>query len=480
MLKQGFSENQLSRLSDFIEIKMALHFPKDRWNDLECRADKAKKKLGFGDSETFVSWLVSSPLTQEQQEVLTGEFAISETYFWREPKIFEALMNEILPVLIPAVSKGGKNLRIWSAGCATGEEPYSIAIALRDLMVKTGFCNISIMATDISQRNLRKAMTGIYGEWSFRNSPAWLRQKYFRHIDEKQYEIIPEIRKMVTFGYLNLAEDIFPSLSNNTNEMDIIFCRNVLMYFSQENIKRIGRNFFSSLVANGWLIVSGTELSDHLFPQFTAVHFPESVFYRKAGDRPDHFSARESPFSTVSELPRSAPVGMSLQSGKALLPVTEKRSDIAAHSLNQPGQGHAEHDSTTNTLKSAILSIRKLANQGRLAEALELCEKAIATNKLDPTLHFMHANIFQEQNKETEAVASLRRAIYLDRNYVLAHFTLGNILLRLGNARGARKSFENVIELLSTCKVEDTLPDSDGLTAGRLGEIVHNTIKLGE
>ncbi len=162
--------------------------------------------------------------------------------------MFEALEDRILPELIRSRSVGNRRLRIWSAGCATGEEPYSIAIALRRALPVPEDWRITILATDINPHILRKASAGVYGEWSFRNAPPWLKGTWFRPKKDGKLEILPEIRKMVSFAYLNLAEDIFPSPVNNTNAMDLIFCRNVLMYFAAERAQEIGESLRGCLL----------------------------------------------------------------------------------------------------------------------------------------------------------------------------------------------------------------------------------------
>ncbi|MFZ3044377.1 MAG: CheR family methyltransferase, partial [Desulfatirhabdiaceae bacterium] len=218
-MKAGLSDSLLSQLSEFFAGKMALHFPPARFRDLEHRANSAAKEFGFDDNTAFIRWLVSSPLTRDQIEILASHFTIAETYFWREPQVFEALQEHIVPELMRLREKGQKRLRIWSAGCATGEEPYSLAIALRRIIPDLEKWRVTILATDINPRILRKATAGVYGEWSFRNAPPWLKNEYFNRKDDGKFEILPQFRKMVTFAYLNLAEDNFPSTWNNTNAM---------------------------------------------------------------------------------------------------------------------------------------------------------------------------------------------------------------------------------------------------------------------
>jgi chemotaxis protein methyltransferase CheR len=127
----------------------------------------------------------------------------------------------------------------------------------------------------------------------------------------------------------------------------------------------------------------------------------------------------------------------------------------------------------------AVLSIRELADQGKLSEALTSCEGALAEDKLNPGLHFLRAIILQELNRIDEAGASLKRTLYLDQNFVLAHFALGNIVLRQGKALAAKKHFENVLTLIKECKSEEILPESEGLTAGRFREIIRATMETG-
>ncbi|MDE2258962.1 MAG: protein-glutamate O-methyltransferase CheR, partial [Betaproteobacteria bacterium] len=226
------SDALLSQLSDFLESHIGLHFPKERWRDLERGIAAASRESGHLQTETFVDWLLSAPLTRTQIEGLASHLTVGETYFFREKRSLEIFEEQILPELVRARGETERHLRIWSAGCCTGEEPYSIAMLLDRLIPDLKKWNVTILATDINPQFLRKAVLGVYGEWSFRNMPSWLKEQYFKRRENGRFEIQPRIRKMVTFSYLNLAEDAYPSLVNNTNAMDVIFCRNVLMYFS--------------------------------------------------------------------------------------------------------------------------------------------------------------------------------------------------------------------------------------------------------
>ena len=287
-MNRKLTEEELSMVCEVIASRMGLHFPKERWAMLSRNLALAATEFGFHKMSGFIQWLLSATLNKDQIEVLASYLTISETYFWREPKVFVAFTDYILPELIRSKDKGKgerkkekekKSIRIWSAGCSTGEEPYSIAMALHQTINKIEDWDISILATDINPRAIQKAMSGIYGTWSFRNSPSWLKSTYFHLRGDRKYEIIPEIKKMVTFSCLSLVE---MSAISNASMMDIIFCRNVLMYFTPDWINKIAESFFQTLTDDGWFVVSSCELSSQVFPQFKSVNFPGAVIYRKS------------------------------------------------------------------------------------------------------------------------------------------------------------------------------------------------------
>ena len=495
-MKHTLPDVQLSQLSEMIAAKTALHFPKKRWGDLEHKVGSAAKEFGFTGKEEFIQRLLSSPLTTAQLDILASYLTIHETYFWREPQVFEALVAQVLPALVRSRENSSRSIRIWSAGCATGEEPYSIAIALRRAIPALKDWQITILATDINPRILRKAMAGVYSTWSFRNAPQWLLEGYFHCKKDGVFEILPEIRNMVTFAYLNLAEDIYPSPLNNTNAIDIIFCRNVLMYFAPERAKQVGQGLYRSLVEGGWLMVGASELSQIFFPQFASVQLPGAIVYRKethGSPLPGVFPYEWPPpfqkptaqpqaeFNTAVEL--TPPLFQFHEAEKALVTGNQSlpQNEYAAV-VEQTAQAtglEIIEKSEEETLPSKAHLIRALSDQGKLSEALTLCEETLASDKLNPRLHFLHAIILQELNRIEEAGASLKRTLYLDQNFLLAHFALGNLGLRLGKARAAKKHFENVLTLLKDNRPEDILPESEGLTAGRFREIILATMETG-
>jgi len=463
----------LSRLSELLAAQTGLHFPTERWSDLERGIAAAAPAFGMANVEACAHRLLSAPLTRSQIEILASHLTVGETYFFREKTGFGILEEHVFPELIRTRMSTERRLRIWSAGCCTGEEPYSIAMLLDRLIPHPREWNVTILATDINPASLRKAAEGDYGEWSFRGTPAWVRERYFKHGKNARFELQPSIRKRVAFSYLNLADDVYPSLTNNTNAMDVIFCRNVLMYFSAARAQKVIDNLHRSLVDGGWLIVSPAETSTSLFSRFTAVGFPGAVLYRKqkSGVRNQDVETGHGYWSTALGLLPGAlpPTPAAIVADTALVTPLYEAPLSLDHSTVRPAEAPPLE---INDSEASSRMARTCANQGKLTEAAERCEQAIAADKLNPAHQYLLATIRQELGQSDAATQSLMRALYLDPDFVLAHFALGNLCLSQSRRREAERHFDNALTLLHAHPHDELLPESEGLTAGRLTEII--------
>lgn len=501
-MSRQISDRQLSRLSEYVTGWLGLHFPKKRWNDLERAICHAAQELEFENTDACIERLVSGQLVKEQEEILAGHLTIGETYFFREQKSFDILENRILPDLIASRRGREQRLRIWSAGCSTGEEPYSLAILLSRLIPDLHEWQITILATDINSRSLGKAVQGVYGDWSFRGVQQWIRQKYFTKTPDGRYELPYAIRRMVTFSILNLAEDNYPSLSTNTNAMDIILCRNVLMYFEQQHQHRVIQGFQRSLLDGGWLVVSPCETSPAYSACFETVMFPGAAFYKRneQGGKlhvivppvPAGIADACFPYPLVPVLaakpplpaPPTVPDTVKPAAPRAQLSLYEE-----ALALYRQGSYKEAADMLSGLLlrneagiatqpafgKAVALMAQAQANRGEIALALEWVEKAVAVDKLNAELYYLRATIFQEQGEIPKAMASLKQAIYLDQAFVMAHFALGTLTLQNGKSREAGKHLANALSLLGACPADDQVPGAEGMTTGRLAEIITTT-----
>lgn len=482
----------LSEASELISSVMGLHFPESRMNDLERNLASAAHEFGFRDTESFKRWLLINPLSKDHIEKLASHLTVGETYFFREKENFAALEEHILPELIRLRQGGERRLRIWSAGSSTGEEPYSIAILLRKLIADLNEWNITILATEINPVAIKKAVEGIYTEWSFRGTAAWVKEGYFRKTKDGRHRINPQIKDMVTFSYLNLAEDVYPSLLNNTNAMDLIICRNVLMYFSPKHTKRVIHSFYNCLMDKGWLMVSPTEAFDVISTMFTAVNFTGATVFRKDARRAETTQAQvqtevyQAPVSVAAaeKLPASIGYAVRPEAGKPGKKAPDKTLYTEAAAAFEKGQYNeavkrleALSPEGEENAKASILLSQAYANQGRLEKAARECEKAIAADILNAQSHYLHAIILQEQGHLDEAAGALRKAIYLNHDFALAYFVLGNIMGRLGKHRRSKKHLKAARGLLSSYKPEDVPVGGGGITAGRFLKIISTKIQ---
>jgi chemotaxis protein methyltransferase CheR len=280
-MKPDLTDIEYANVCQAITARTGLNFSSGEKTNLSRILARAAKNLAFEDLSTMVRWVISPSTGNDLFESLVPYLTNSETYFWREPMVFAALTENILPEIIALKKDKGKKINVWCAGCSTGEEAYSIAIALYRTIPEIQDWHISILATDIDKKSLKAAQKGVYGSWSFRNTPLWLKNRYMNRLDNNEWEVIPDIKEMVTFSGFNLIQDNYLTTVCRNLEIDIIFCRNVLMYFTNEWAAKVSQKLFDTLSNEGWLIVSSCELSSELFPEVTPKNFPGAVLYHK-------------------------------------------------------------------------------------------------------------------------------------------------------------------------------------------------------
>jgi len=221
----------------------------------------------------------STPASYQEWQNLVTLITNIESYFFRDQDQFNLLRNHILPELIQR-PKNNKTIRICSAGCSSGEEPYTLAILLKELIPDLEQWNLMILGTDINQDALEKARKGVYRPWSFRRVDTKIVQRYFQVIGE-QYHLDSSIKQMVKFQAINLVKDVFPSPENDLYALDLILCRNVFIYFEPSAIAKVLIKFYNALQPLGYLITGHAELYGQDLSSFKTQVFPESVAYQR-------------------------------------------------------------------------------------------------------------------------------------------------------------------------------------------------------
>ncbi len=465
------------RLSDFVAQNTGLHFPDERRPDLQRGFVAAAAEFGFPDCASCADWLLSAPLSKPQVHALASHLTIGETYFFRERQSFDALARHVLPALFRRRRGRERTLRLWSAACSTGEEPYSLAILVQQLLPDWRDWDLTILATDINERFLCKARAGVFGEWSFRQAPSGLKERYFTRMADGRFEITPEVRDCVTFTSANLAQEPFPAPTTGAGSMDVILCRNVLIYFTPSQARKLAENLHRALAEGGWLAVSPSECSQALFPQFGAVNFPGSILYRKcnaeerAVPRPEPEASRMMDVGDAASAFAGNPIAGSSTPAAPATPLAPEPLQLVPEPLPLAPQPFQPVRPAPGPREYSLLA-RASAGRGRHADALGFSEQWIEADKFDPAARYVQAMILQEMGESEAAKNSLHRAIYLQPDFVLAHFALGNAARSEARDGEATRHFANALHALSSWPPDLVLPESDGMTAGRLAAII--------
>lgn len=475
-MNDNISNTVIENINNFIEKKLGLYFSKERFKDLirgiSCAAKQKDIVL-----EKYIDLILKNRMSEEDIKILASCLTIGETYFFRDKSLFEIMRRKILPDIINSRKGSTKSLKIWSAGCSSGEEAYSIAILVKELIPEYENWDISIIATDINYKSLDKAKEGIYGEWSFRGVGLDLKNKYFDKVENTRYKLKDSIMKLVKLHRLNLADSNYIVDGKIINNVDIIFCRNVLMYFSISQINQIINRFYNIIINKGWLVVAPTESMFVNDTAFKPVNINNMFLFNKNIGQDNLVKIQDNHIRLKS---------FSIEK--------EIKKNFVHNSLYNNDKLKASSDSfiiegkSSNKLLSKETVIiedfeflcRSSANEGNFQEALKWCEKAISSDKINPYYYYLLASIQQEQENIDEAIISLKKSVYLDSDFIMAYFNLGNLKLKQGRHKEAYKSFENAGMLLNKLSEEDIVPYSEEMTAGMLKQIISNIELQGE
>jgi chemotaxis protein methyltransferase CheR len=242
---------------------------------LQKRLSPRARELSFDSLQKYFYFLQYDPRADGEFDVIYDLVTTNETYFFREPAQFTAFVEEIVPELVSA--KAVKKIRVWSAGCSSGEEPYSIAMLLQE----AGWfdrASFEIFASDLNQQVLARARKGHYREAAFRSTDPTLREKYFARQADGSWHIADSIRNRVSFGRVNLYDEARVALLGS---LDVIFCRNVIIYFDDASKKSVVRNFYNRLLDGGYLLLGHSESLISLSTEFKLKHLKNDMVYQK-------------------------------------------------------------------------------------------------------------------------------------------------------------------------------------------------------
>jgi chemotaxis protein methyltransferase CheR len=507
---------ELAAIARVLQETTGLVFPPNRREPAEAGIRRAMHQLGMDASELRAA--IATP--GDARDALVTELTVGETFFFREAGQLEFFRDRVLPEMREKIGTS-RPLRIWSAGCATGEEPYTLAMVLRDAAWPGP---VQLLGTDIVPARLAVARRGRYTKWSMRGVPDDDIQRHFERRGE-YYFVRDEIRRAVDFRVLNFADDMYPSPAAGLAEFDVIFCRNVLIYFDPPAVESIARRLLASLAPDGWLFLGASDPSIADFATCEVVLTGAGLAYRPladgaksrvttAGDSSRHFgggadTAQQAPPAFASSydlptpavdmpnvgplrVPAAATLAISEFEPSPAIPVTAAASSpadpgrvasLAADALlagaAEKAYAHGDYDAAATAAQAAIergessertwvLLVRSHANAGRLSAAGEAVAAALERHQLSSELRYLEGMLLAQAGRRTEAVAAFRRALYLDPAFAVAHLALGESLAANGDAGGARRAYTNAAAALRDVPPDAILHGADGTPAARL------------
>jgi chemotaxis protein methyltransferase CheR len=435
---------------------------------------------------------------------------IGETYFFRNKAQFNVLMRFVLPEIVQKkVDSGDKRIRVWSAGCSRGDETYSIAIAIIEVLPSYEEWNISILGTDINRNGLACSEEAIYGQKDIGHLEKEYLSKYF-NIQGSTYLLKDHVKELVRFEYHNLAKD--PFAHEGMQNIDLLFCRNVIIYFDTQITQRVIENFHNCLAQDGYLFLGHTETLWQITNKFERVEFPQTFIYKK-GLSPVQQEAMK-PFIAVPEIPiadltlSTAPTGVfeaevkngcsrsilsdlpssgwGVEGGFEKRPVVKekvespyKKATLCLEEIeDQTALSSPNHmiAQGKNHIVTHLTRATILANEAKYKEAADILGRIVEADNLTVEAYYLLGVLSYKSGNLQEAETQFRKVIYVDPDSVLAYFNLGNMYLYQRKFREAAREFRNAIRLLEKRPKDEQVRFCEDFTVDFLSRACRNIL----
>ncbi|OGP95224.1 MAG: hypothetical protein A2157_09525 [Deltaproteobacteria bacterium RBG_16_47_11] len=489
-----------------------LFFEESRSQSLHLALWQRLQHRGYDSYREYYNLLKFHPEGRLEMRELLDLITIGETYFFRNKPQFDVLMRFVLPEIIQRkVDSGDKCIRVWSAGCSRGDEAYSIAIAIMEVIPSREEWRISILGTDINRKGLACSAEAIYGQKDIGHLEKETLEKYFK-IQGSTYLLRNDVKEGVRFEYHNLAKD--PFIHKGMQHIDIIFCRNVIIYFHSQTTQRVIESFHNCLAQDGYLFLGHTETLWQITNKLERVEFPQTFIYKKTLSPVQEDATK--PFMAVPEINAenltlsAAPTGgfeaevknrcsgptlsgppPSGWGAEGLISIKETgteerifpqgvRSGLQEkpeprEEIEKPPEVRGKVESAykeaalcleemkdkaslaspnhmiekgKNHVRTYLTRATILANEAKYKEAADILEKIIEADNLTVEAYYLLGVLSYKSGNLKEAETQFKKVIYVDPNLVLAYFNLGNMYLYRRKFREAAREFRNAIRLL--------------------------------
>jgi chemotaxis protein methyltransferase CheR len=483
--KQPLREDQWQRLRLILRKYSGMDCPENRRDDLLQAAALAAKFAGDVDFETLIESL-DEPSQEALRSVWISAYTIHETYFFRDGPQWQAIRQTVLPERI-AARRSSRTLKIWSAGCSSGDEAYTAAIILDQLLPDADLWNIKIIGTDISDDIVQKARKGVYREWAFRQTPMHIRDDYFETAGHLQWKISDRLAKRVKFERLNLKTGVYPSVLSGLFDFDLILCRNVLIYFAREEMDIAITRMADCLAPGGFMALGPAEPTPSQSLPLELVASANSSIYRHKS--PAIVSQPRSPYrsshlgsTSGTVVPTFNPTGSGTKSAIDLLNEASKglSSQDFRQSQTPTGSRPKQSESVPVTEDSGLQGlekVRSLAESGKWQEAILSARELIAKEPLNAEAQYYLGLSHKELNHLADSREALRKCLFLDNKNWMAHLLSAGLWQREGQLERAKTHLAAILNGLAHIELAEVLPGTDGTTVGRMRALADSQLK---
>jgi chemotaxis protein methyltransferase CheR len=412
----------------------------------------AMRKAGFSDDAAYAMFLRTYPSSLLD---LASQLSVGETYFFRDAAQLKLLTEHVLPRLVVARPRDHV-FKLWSAGCASGEEPYTLAMLLeeRGLLERA-----EIIGTDISEVALARARSGRFGPWSLRATPKLAAQRYFRAI-ERDYVLTQTIRERVSFQRQSLTDLHAPLPGHDDTLCDVIFCRNVLIYFTDKACREASARLAQALALGGTLFTGPTDpFVDQ--PPLRRETTAAGVSFTRV-DEPERAAVMRVPYLPTAELDdRRRPATLDPAPSARRAKLLSRPEPTRARWLEEP---------PAETPANPLELVRHVGKREGNERAIEACRRAIEKAPEAIDLHLWLSALLLELDRDAEAEVSLRTLLYLDRKLVMGHLLRALLARRRGERARAVRAYQRVVDLCAEHEDEEPVPMGEGLDHRTLAE----------
>ena len=464
----------LRALRHLVAEAYGLEFATENLGDLRSALEAGLNAHRLENLESLFYRLEGEDPAGEAWRPLRERLMIGETFFFRDPAQLEVIRSR---VLLPFVDQQPRSVRLWSAGCATGEEAYSLAILAREVLPESRGWQVEVLGTDIHTGFLARARSASYREWAFRSLDPVLRERWFRE-SRGRWELVPEVRHLVKFMLHNLVQDPIEALIGEG--FDLILCRNVFIYFPPALRLQMALGFLKALRPGGAIVLGHGELGQDALLLFQVEHHPDSLVLRQ--NQPVPCSPSHSP-RTFPPLER-VPVERNLPHPAVESP--PKPSDIIAGAKSALSKGdHVRAlelarkvlDAKPRQEEGVRVAAQALANLGRLEEAMAILDESLVLNPMNPALNYLHSLLASEQGHQGNALRDLDRVLYLAPEHIAARMDRAHLFEVQQRFQEAVRDLNRALQLLGHRPPQELV---EGLEPFRTEEVLLRCRELRE